>query len=114
MVTRDLRLLQPGENPAEHRNKIVAIESTISTTMPDDIGLTSLEEFSQDLIEAIICIRTQHEPCTNGRMVQKWLEKAKIPLQLAKDECKSTGNNQKRYQRVGEFCEMLREALIYW
>jgi hypothetical protein len=63
-VTRHPGRLQPGpSDSAGHRQKIAAIEFTISTTMPGKIGLEALKQFA----EFQSCCHSQSRQATRSR-----------------------------------------------
>ncbi len=115
-MTKDPRRPLPGmPDPAEQqKQKIVAIESTISTTMPGEIGLTSLKQFAAKVIDVIEFVRESSGHCKNKNAVISFLEDAKTPLQLAIDEARPGGNNKRRYQNISLVAKMLRDALKNW
>lgn len=97
-----------------HRQIIVSIEYTISTTMPGKIGLASLEQFGEQIVAAIEYLRNSGNNSLKMNLVISSLEKAKIPLQIAIDEAHPRGNSKRRYVCITEVGTKLKEALKNW
>ena len=114
-MTRNLGVPLPDPSGSTgHRQKIEAIEYTISTTMPGAIGLKSLKEFAEKILASIEFLRYSNVKCKNKRHVISRLEEAKIPLQLAIDETRPGGSNKRRYQNISLVGNKLKDALNYW